>query len=108
MEGSARGGHVRQDTEAPRCLIGDRKPPEIVARTGVEMEAARQAPRRSLSRQQGRQLVATRKTEKGGLSPRAETPEGRQEGWQLDGGLIQSLLCRDLTEPFQLNLRRTL
>ena len=50
-------------------------------------------PRCSMSRQQGSQLVAMRNTEKGGLSPRAETPEGRQEGWQTDGGLTQSRLC---------------
>ena len=119
LKGSARGGlqeviggrHIRQEIEAPRCLMGyavDRKPPRMVARTGMEREAVRQAPRRSMNRQQGSQLTATRKTEKGGLSPRAETPEGRQEGWQLEGRLIQSLLCRDLMEPFQLNLCRTL
>lgn len=75
LKGSARGGlqevtgggHTRQEIEAPRCLMGyavDRKPPSMVARTGVEREAVRQAPRRSMNRQQGSRLVATRKRER--------------------------------------------
>lgn len=44
MEASARGGQVRQKMEAPQCLMDhavDRKPPRMVARTGVGREAVK-------------------------------------------------------------------
>lgn len=39
--------------------MGDKETAWDGGQNWVEMEAARQAPRRSMSRQQGRQLVAT-------------------------------------------------